>query len=45
MCDINQSTSKKQRHMLDLSTDALLHEIHPRVLVVKRYQGSACVDP
>ena len=42
----NQGTSEKPHYMSDLSKpDALLHNTHIKVLLVQRYQDSACVDP
>ena len=40
----NQSTNKKPRYVSDVSRyDTLFHETDSKVLLVLRYQGSACV--
>ena len=42
----SQSTSKKPQYVPSLSKlDAFLHKTHFKVLLVLRYQGSACVVP
>ena len=47
LCVISsQSTSKKPQYVPSLSKlDAFLHKTHIKVLLVLRYQGSACVVP
>ena len=46
LCVYQTEYQHKTTYVSDLNKlEALLHKIHSKVLLVKRYKGSACVDP